>query len=193
MAHKPSILLSLTAEQILRYWSLLSAEQREDFINARAVELAIGTEIVLPTRGLDVEETMFDRFAGIFHAFGRLEHHIMQALNANRENEAVYRLFGKKYDSLPSLVGKVIQDEKTDRVNRYVTLLCARQLLQQIETYSSDFNKRHQIEFNKVYDQLEAIDQVRAGFTFADESKRQEFFDWFDKMFFLDLNEEVMT
>jgi len=39
------------------------------------------------------------------------------------------KLINKKYDSLPSLIDKVAQDKEADRVNRYVTLLCARQLL----------------------------------------------------------------
>ena len=38
MEQKPSILLTLTAEEILRYWSLLSAEQREAFLSEKQYE-----------------------------------------------------------------------------------------------------------------------------------------------------------
>jgi hypothetical protein len=187
MAHKPSILLTLSAEEILQYWSLLSAEQREAFINERSAQLAEGTELALPSTTLIAGNTMFDRFAGIFHAFGRLEHHIQEALENDRENEAVYRLFGQKYDSLPSLIEKVAQDEKADRVNRYVTLLCARQLLQKLEKNWPDFNSCHQAEFEQVHQQLSVINEIQAGFTFSTESERQRFFNWFEKMFFMEI------
>jgi len=187
MAHKPSILLTLSAEEILQYWSLLSAEQREAFINERSAQLAEGTELALPSTTLIAGNTMFDRFAGIFHAFGRLEHHIQEALDNDRENEAVYRLFGQKYDSLPSLIEKVAQDEKADRVNRYVTLLCARQLLQKLEKNWPDFNSCHQAEFEQVHQQLSVINEIQAGFTFSTESERQRFFNWFEKMFFMEI------
>ena len=191
MAHKPSIFLSFSAEDILQYWSLLSPEQREAFISVRAGELALDTEMALPSPHLPAGDTMFDRFAGIFHAFGRLEQHVVEALSTNRQNEAVYRLFGKKYDSLPSLIAKVVQDQKADRVNQYVTLLCARQVLEQIEVKYPDFKQLHQAEFSQVYEQLKAVDEVRAGFTFAREAELQHFFEWFDQMFFLDLAKET--
>ncbi len=187
MAHKPSILLSLSAEEILQYWSLLSPEQREVFINTHGAELAAGTEINLPLVKLASGDTMFDRFAGIFHAFGRLEHHVNEALQAKRDNEAVYRLFGQKYDSLPSLIDKVAGDEQADRVNRYVTLLCAWQVLQRLEKKRPDFHTRHSAEFQQLAEQLQVIDQMQAGFTFDTPTERQKFFDWFERMFFMEI------
>jgi hypothetical protein len=187
MAHKPSILLSLSAEEILQYWSLLSPEQREAFIDSRAADLAAGTETNLPLLKLAGGDSMFDRFAGIFHAFGRLEHHVNEALQAKRDNEAVYRLFGQKYDSLPSLIDKVAGDEHADRVNRYVTLLCARQVLQRLEKKYPDFHTQHQAEFHRLAEQLKIIDQVQAGFTFDTPAERQKFFDWFGRMFFMEI------
>lgn len=187
MAHKPSILLSLSAEEILQYWSLLSPEQREAFINTHGTGLADGTEINLPPVKLAGGGSMFDRFAGIFHAFGRLEHHVDEALQAKRDNEAVYRLFGQKYDSLPSLIDKVAGDEQADRVNRYVTLLCARQSLWRLEKQYPDFHTRHLAEFERLAEQLQVIDRVQAGFTFDTPAERQKFFDWFERMFFMEI------
>jgi hypothetical protein len=187
MAHKPSILLSMSSEEILQYWSLLSPEQREDFLNGKALTFADGTELVMPSIEHPIRDTMFDRFAGIFHAFGRLESHVRQAMQDGREAEAVYRLFSKKYDSLPSLIQMVINDEDSDRVNRYVTLLCAMQILDRIEAVDVQFTRRHQAELGYVRKLLEAIDEVRAGFTFAAPEEAQEFFDWFERMFFLEI------
>jgi hypothetical protein len=187
MAQKPSILLNLSPEEILQYWSLLSPEQREEFISVRAANLAEGTEYVLPLAPLIAGNTMFDRFAGIFHAFGRLEHHITDALDNHRENEAIYRLFGQKYDSLPSLIEKVADNEKADRVNRYVTLLCAKQLLSKLEDKYPEFRETHLLKFAQIYHQLTAIDQIRAGFIFDSEPEQQRFFNWFERMFFLEI------
>lgn len=187
MAHKPSILLTLSAEEILQYWSLLSPEQREAFINERSAQLAEGTELTPSMPKLIAGNTMFDRFAGIFHAFGRLEHHIQEALENERENEAVYRLFGQKYDSLPSLIEKVAQDDKADQVNRYVTLLCARQLLQRLEKKYTNFLKDHQAELAQVNKQLSVVHQIQAGFTFSSEPERHKFFNWFERMFFMEI------
>lgn len=189
MAYKPSIFLSLTAEEILQYWSLLSPEQREAFLSARVPDLADGTELALLRAKLPQIESMFDKFAGIFHAFGRLKENITQALEADRESEAVYRLFGEKYDSLPSLVAKVIADEAGDPVNRYVTLLCAQQLLRQIRKTEDcrDFVQAHRSEFDKVERLLTAAEQIRDKFTFDTDERREQFFAWFERMFFLEI------
>ncbi len=188
MAHKPSILLSLTAEEILQYWSLLSPEQREAFLTAKVPSLAEGTELMtLKVKARSIE-SMFDRFAGIFHAFSRLGEHIKEALDAGRETEAIYRLFGEKYDSLPALIAKVINDENGDRVNRYVTLLCARQLLKKVETTYSEFAQNHHGEFRRVRRQLEACERIREEFTFDSPEVREQFFDWFERMFFLEIS-----
>ena len=42
MAQKPSILMILSAEEILRYWSLLSVEQRQAFLAGSAEDLMAG-------------------------------------------------------------------------------------------------------------------------------------------------------
>ncbi len=76
---------------------------------------------------------MFDRLAGYFHAFTCLERAVQEAIESGRVKEANYRLFGKKYDSLGNLLDKVASStEGTDAVDRYVIVMCARQLCQQI-------------------------------------------------------------
>lgn len=182
MARKPGLFLSLTPEEILHYWSLLSPEQREQFILQKAL-VDIDGYVRQPTSHLRADDSMFDRFAGIFHAFGRLEAHIHDALETGRETEADYRLLGDKHDSLPSLLDKIIADEGADRVHRYVTLLCARQLLDHIEKDFSEFKAQHRSAFNRVREQLAALDSVEAGFSFETPEIRAEFFAWFREMF----------
>ena len=127
MAHRPSILSELSPDEILEYWSLLTAEERAAFIERHA---AIGEEI----EGLPVVEreppasgdTLFDRFAGVFHAFGALHRNIEKALKDERHEEAEMRLLGAKYDSLPELLRKILEREDGDPVLGYVTFLTAR-------------------------------------------------------------------
>ncbi len=187
MAHKPSLLLSLTADQILEYWSLLSPEQREAFLATHEPTLADGTELALLRDKLTPQETFFDRFAGIFHAFSQLTERVDKALKGGRAAEAEYRLFGERYDSLPTLIQRVIQDEKADRVNRYVTLLCARQLLDTVRRDHPEFARGHAAELKRVAAQLEAVEALKAGFAFDSEAARAEFMEWFEGMFFKQL------
>ena len=107
MAHRPSLLSDLTPEEIFEYWSLLTPEQRASFIE-QIVGLGVELEgLPLRVRARTTSQTtLFDRFAGVFHAFGCLRRHIEQAIEAGRLHEAEARLFGAKYDSLPMLLGK---------------------------------------------------------------------------------------
>jgi len=190
MQCKPSIYLTLTPEEILHYWSLLSPEQRELLLITKILSLSSSAQVadqIGTSLPLKAQATLFDRFAGIFHAFGRLEAHLHEALGIGRESEAVYRLFGQKFDSLPSLIEKVIQDDNGDRVNRYVSLLCAGQLIDHIRRRYPDFSKQHRKEIHALQHQLVAVKQIREGFTFDNPEQRELFFEWFERMFFTQL------
>jgi hypothetical protein len=184
MRKKPSLLFSLTVEEILEYWSLLSPEQRETFLLAHIPVLAIGTEMGFINLPLPKMETMFDRFAGIFHAFGRIEKHIDESLKDGRKDVAKYCLFSTRYDSLPSLIDKVIAGENGDRVNRYITLLCARQLLENVTEQHPEFIEEMQDECRQVLEQIKVVDQIKGGFTFDSPEYREKFMAWFERMFF---------
>ena len=129
MAHRPSILSELSPDEILEYWSLLSAEERAAFFERHA---AFGEEIEgIPAAEKDslaAGDTLFDRFAGLFHAFGCLRRNIEKALADGRHEEAEIRLLGAKYDSLPELLRKTLEREDGDPVLGYVTFLTAKQL-----------------------------------------------------------------
>ena len=112
MAHRPSILSELSPDEILEYWSLLSAEERAAFIERHA---AFGEAIegipAVERDPLGAGDTLFDRFAGVFHAFGCLRRNIEKALEDGRHDEAEMRLLGAKYDSLPELLRKTLERE----------------------------------------------------------------------------------
>jgi hypothetical protein len=122
MSHKPSRLFQLTVAEILRYWAMLTPAQRSAFLEAKAPEAALtgeGAELMARFTALQSGETMFDRFAGYFHSFNCLRDEVRQQLADGREREADYRLFGRKYDSLGTVLELAGSDQGlSDDVSR---------------------------------------------------------------------------
>ncbi len=187
MSHKPSLLLHLSAEDILRYWALLSPAQRTAFLEARTPETALiglGADLVARVRAGESSETLFDRFAGTFHAFGCLERAVCDALKAGNEKEATYRLFGKKYDSLGSLLDRIAPNQVgVDDVNRYVILLCARQLSCEIKNKYRDYWKAHDADVRAQKTQFEKLGAIREHLVAQNPGEFGRFLDWFEPRF----------
>jgi hypothetical protein len=186
MAHRPSILLRLSASDILRYWGLLTDEQRQAFLEQRpeVAELLHRAGIASSVRSIEATESFFDTFAGMFLAFGNLERRILDAIVRGREREAEYYLFGEKYDSLNVLFNRVIDGGGShDLVTRYLTLLCAEQMLDVITDREPDFAERHRIEICRLRERLKAIEHLRAEFRLTGIDDPARFFDWFEKRF----------
>jgi hypothetical protein len=185
MAHKPSVLLSLSAADILHYWALLTPEQRVAFLEAKLEEI---TEACIQA-GIDpkkletIEDSIFDTFAGIYHSYHALERSVLDSLKANKTKEAEYRLIGKKYDSLPSLIEKLTSEETADSVTVYVTVLCAQQLLRVVKEQAPDFIRQHKVEFRALDTQLKRAARVRDRLDFPSADAREAFLTWFDERF----------
>lgn len=181
MHGRPSLLLELSAAEILRYWSLLTPEQRAVFIEERARGSG-EDEVIAPSFAPPpAESTLFDRFAGIFHAFSCLETHVREALAEDRAREADYRLFGKKYDSLGTLLDRAQKDHdinEGDRVERYVLFLCAKQLLREI-------GREFPVYWHDHSAAVMALDAAIArGLEGRDAlTPSPEFLDWFERWF----------
>jgi hypothetical protein len=186
LSHKPSLLMTLSAADILRSWALLTAEQRVVFIEERLrrhPEITRELGIELPPLP-DPVETFFDRFAGIFHGFGCLATLVDDALKAGRESEAVHRLFGRKYDSLWALLDRVLSAEsRDDDVTRYVTLLCARQLIDRVRRDWPEFVHRRRQDASELEQRLEGIGEVRDHLDLGPPQERVAFLDWFERWF----------
>jgi len=183
MNHRPSLLISLTPEEILMYWSLLSPAQQEYFLMEKLSKGATLQGIVAGNihRYL-VNDTIFDRFAGVYHAFETLIGHVNEAIASGRESEAVARLFGAKYDSLPQLLEKMFSREDGDDVMTYITFLCAKQTRNRVIKAYPEFMKTHRkdaIALNRLLKQLPVI-RERLLPQMTDST---EFMDWYDKMF----------
>lgn len=131
---------------------------------------------------------MFDRFAGIFHAFSCVENLIAEALTTGNTREARCLLFGSKYDSLKTLIERITVAENADHVNRYITLLCALQLLGTLPGHDADFVTLERKPLDGVRETLKKAIQTSRQELLPELGERSsEFVDWFEKMFFLDI------
>ena len=182
MAHKPSILLNLSPEEILQYWALLSTAQREAFLARRVVDHEGSEHTLSAIEAQEAPRSLFDRFAGLFHAFGRLEAHLEDALNARRDAEAVYRLFGQKYDSLPVLLQELSKRE-ADPVHHYVALLTARDLVDRLSRRHPAFFDANAVPLGDLETQLDKTDALRRQIDLGPSVDPDTFFDWYRAMF----------
>lgn len=186
MTHKPSLMRSLSAADILRYWSLLTPEQKKEFLDEHAHDLSGDPELALwlGSRAMrDGAESFFSTFAEVYLSFGNLERAVRSAVAAKREREAVERLFGRKFDSLRRLIERIIEENDSDRVRRYVTLLCARQFLDVLEEMEPDFIAARREDVNELRSLLDTAATIREEFAFGSREERTDFFHWFERWF----------
>ncbi len=185
MSHRPSLLLDLSAADILRYWALLTVEQRAAFIEARARLAGDDDPLVAKLAPLPAETTLFDRFAGVFHAFECLEGSVRGALGSGTTREADYRLFGKKYDSLGSLLDRVLEDVEVgrgDRVEQYVVTLCAKQLLRELGRAFPAYWSERRDGVKELESRIGAAATLRTSLA-AGHPEMPAFLEWFDRWF----------
>ncbi|MCX5673915.1 MAG: hypothetical protein NTX87_02805 [Planctomycetota bacterium] len=197
MAYKPSMLEQFTPSEILEYWSLLTPRQRDTFLETKIRELLARKGQPPGLMLLEPRISLFDQFAGIFHAFSCLEERIRNALADGNRSEAEYRLLGRQYDSLPALVEKVSQPQRVqeDPIIAYVTLLCAVGTLETVRDSSrldpddgcvAFLNQPHvRPEIRKLEGQWrESLRQVRSAMHFGEGDRTEEFLEWYEKAFF---------
>ena len=189
MAQRPSLLFDLSPAEILRYWSLLSTEQRSAFLESHAPEMALtgeGADLVTKHARLVDGDSFFDRFAGIFISFGQLEQSVREAVAAGKNRAAEYRLFGQKYDSLGRLLSRVQEDEAKNAdnlVEHYVMALCARQMINELRKDLPDFFGEYRNEAKRLEEQLGITVELRARLSEGENPKMADFLPWFEQWF----------
>jgi hypothetical protein len=183
MWQKPPFLTSLSVRDILRYWSLLTPEQRNDFLASRGIEqIGVGGELVTRYELQGETDSLFDRFAGVFHGFDSLRTSVLAALDEGNEKVLLYRLFSSKHDSLGSLLERMATDDKRDPVEQYVMALCARQLRDELVRAYPEFWRAHAAEATKLDAAVLQAERVRSSLP-AEDPSIPAFLDWFEGWF----------
>jgi hypothetical protein len=184
MAHRPSILLDLTPADILRYWSMLTAEQRNAYLAQHGGKL-LGAGADVPVESVPVKpvDTIFDRFAGIFHGFASLGRAVRNALDEDRIEEARFRMFGAKYDSLPVLVEQVANDLAGDPLDRYLMVLCAQQLADDVRHSFPAFWASDPTGVSRLEQGLTVRAVLREQLVARNDAEMAEFLDWYEPRF----------
>lgn len=186
MHQKPGMVLQLTVDDILRYWSLLTADQRAAFLETHAPAASLagpGADLVTRLRGEAIPRSIFGDFAAMFLAFGSMERSVREAVQSGREREAVYKLFGKKPDSLGTLLDRVAGDPDGDPVKQYLILLCAEQTCTELSKEFPDFWSAHRDEVRDLRTHFAYIATVRERLIAQDPTQMAEFLAWFDPWF----------
>jgi hypothetical protein len=128
-------------------------------------------------------DSFFDNFAQIFQAFENVEQAVLQAIDAGRDAEAVQRLLGEKYDSLPCLLRRVFEaDGQMDALSRYLIALCARQTLQQVRKTRPEFARGYRSKFDELL-QLTDTSGLRQALDLASVDQPGAFLAWFEEWF----------
>ena len=183
VARKPCIYSQLTPEEILQYWALLTPEQRSSFIeNTLAAGLQVEGLPVVSDKSLSTQKSLFDRFAGVFHAFACLERTVTQAIEEGRRTEADTKMFGTRYDSLPVLLEKVRDRTDGDSITRYITFLTAEQLYRKILKLYLDTDAGCPEGFKHLRAVLDELPKVRAQVELEDK-RAKEFITWYEQAF----------
>lgn len=187
MPYKPPLLATLSARDILEYWALLTSEQKQEFLESRYAEvlaMGAGAELIVRNDLSSDSDSMFDRFAGIFHAFDCMERAVREHLKKDNPREAEYRLFGMKHDSLRKLLSQVLDSkDMDDDIQRYVVLLCAKQVRQEVVREFPEFWAAHREEVRALDDQLARLDEVRIRLQALDRGALPRFLEWLEPWF----------
>ena len=192
MFRKPSLAPERTAADILKDWAAPSDDRRVALYEEGLLGV---TEPAEPEPrpaddGLAPVESLFDRFAGIFHGFSSLEKRVVEQLNGKNDDGAAYLLFGETFNSLATFLRREKEEEiGIDPVNVYVAYLCAKQLVAAVRNKAagllgSTFLDRHgpalKVLEAQVEEPLGGLRQLIGAEIGADGAG---FLEWFDRLF----------
>jgi hypothetical protein len=186
MEVKPSIVLDLTAAEILKYWALLTPEQRSAFLDPR-----FGAQDLPPAERMEIQRrlaaeagSMFDTFAAIFHAFGALEEQLIGALDKGEHKTLRARLLADKYDSLPVLLRRVEEDlaREDDAIRAYVTAMCARQVVERVLALLEKEDPLR-ADVKALHTRIRSMEAIRDRIHAGSSEDHAAFFKWFDRWF----------
>lgn len=200
---KPDLIHRLPVRDILEYWALLKAEQRQAFLDRKLPVLIAdgkGALSALPTNRGSSRDDMFSRCAGIFHAFATLESRIVEAIEKGHRAQAGALIFGMRFDSLLTLLERIREREPDpaeagtlDLVDRYLVAMCATQLRNVVSAKHEEFWSEYPTQAAELDARLAAKADLRSQLIASAPDGMEAFMGWFDHWFLKRQEPEVVA
>lgn len=184
---KPDLLegLELTPAEIFALWSITDLQDRVRRL-ARARATVGPDEDNFELVGLEREQqpSMFDRFAGVFHAFSSLRRRVDAAIEANRPRRAGLAVYAEQFDS-PFHVLRLVRDQaEQDLPLAYVTYSSARLLDRYVRRSYPELATEFKVQRAQLLNELTFESEIRRRLVeTASDDAMEAFLDWFDKHF----------
>ncbi len=180
---KPSILLQLSPTEILEYWARLTPAQRALFLEQRVGDVPESTlETLRENERLGRVDSFFDSYAGIYHGFEMLRAQVLTAVEERRDRQADALIYGNRHDSLPVLIERVLDaSNNDDALRRYLTLLCARQLLHELKRNTENFFVERRAETQRLIGRTNEATKLSKTIDLGDGG--EAFLEWFEAHF----------
>lgn len=181
MELRPDDRLPLGVQDILEEWSMLSVEERIEKHNDS--DRQQGDDEERERQILARPSTIFDAFAGVFHAFGCLKKRVRELVAEGKSVQARALLFADRYNSLPTLM-KRVAESKLDAVDKLVRALCARQLLDELKAELDALVRECRKEWRSADAAVTAlVTDARAALIAGNEPGMDLFVAWFETEF----------
>jgi hypothetical protein len=188
---------------VLKYWAQLTPEQKAAHLATQFANLDDPPALqALRLQALQTHHSLFDRFAGTFHAFHCLEARVEELLAEDNRRQAGARFFGRQIDCLPYLLERIGQtstttpvagvaaveaplDDDRDDIDRYLIVLCARQLLANTKKRHPDFYDEWRADFRILEQTIAGLDGFRQAIVDRGGAEMAAFLPWFERWFLL--------
>jgi hypothetical protein len=184
---KPDLLesLDLTPAEIFALWSIPDLSERlRRLAQTRATVGEDEDDLELVAELPGTSPTMFDRFAGVFHAFASLRTRIDAAMDAGHARRAGMAIYAEKFDAPVNVLRIMRSDAELDDVHAYVAWGCARLLDHYVQRRYPELATTFAQGRRRLAEELtyEAEMRDRLVRTSADPDM-SGFLDWFDRHF----------
>ena len=189
-AAKPALLdgVTLTAAEILILWSLPDVRSRQQRIaDYRTKTSSDEDDVEIAESAPGAEASMFDKFAGVFHAFACMRQRVEELAVARRTHDAAIQVYGQNFDSPRSALELSLSEPEPDLALAYVTFACAEELhrgLRQRHPGVVDVSPHLVQSFEQLLKKRDAIRrQLVDAEPDGDGPELEKFLRWFDRHF----------
>ena len=184
---KPDLLdgLDLTAAEIFALWAIPDLRDRmREIAKTRAEVGKDEDDIELVSLTPDVQPSMFNRFAGVFHAFTSLRRRIDDAAAEGAVRRAGRLMYARHFDSPFNALRLVRDRSEDDLALAYVTYASARLMDRHVHKHYPEVAASFHLERQQLRQELRFEKELRIRLIeTSEDTDMASFLDWFDKQF----------